>query len=389
MSGTNKLKVVFINHWAEQFGGAEHSLLDILAYAPDHYECHLITSEQGLLVQKAQTLKVTCHVINCSQKLKRIKRGSLIKNSVWQIPALISFLWYVVKCRNAIQRISPHIVHANVPKSHITLFLMSMLIRTSSLFIHMREIFKKRGLSFYIYSLLFPKKRCHVIAISKAVRDHLPLSMKKRCRLLYNGVTIPSMRTGQVDKNRLRLLYLGRVVPWKGCHLLLDVLHTLNTRNLTHSISLSIIGNSAYWADDYRQEIQGQIIKYNLSNICSLMPYTNDTYDVYTSHDLFVNASFQEPFGRAIAEAHSYSLPVVAFDSGGIREIVHHNESGFLLPYNNCKAFADAIEKFVTHPALLKSMGSKGRIICQERFNKTTQVQKLLTLFKEQKTQPQ
>jgi glycosyltransferase involved in cell wall biosynthesis len=39
---------------------------------------------------------------------------------------------------------------------------------------------------------------------------------------------------------------------------------------------------------------------------------------------------FDEPFGFSVVEALSCGTPVVAFDRGSMRELIHHGENGFL-----------------------------------------------------------
>lgn len=53
---------------------------------------------------------------------------------------------------------------------------------------------------------------------------------------------------------------------------------------------------------------------------------------IYSGADVFVSPanSFQESFGIALLEAMSYSLPIVASDWNGYRDIVDHGTTGFL-----------------------------------------------------------
>jgi glycosyltransferase involved in cell wall biosynthesis len=71
-------------------------------------------------------------------------------------------------------------------------------------------------------------------------------------------------------------------------------------------------------------------------------------------------------------------MPVVAFDSGGVGEIVQDRETGFLVEYGNIDAFVNACGKFVKHPDLVKTMGDKGFERARKHFNREIQIPALL-----------
>ena len=67
-------------------------------------------------------------------------------------------------------------------------------------------------------------------------------------------------------------------------------------------------------------------------------------------------------------------MPVVAFDSGGIGEIVIDGETGFLVDYGDIDAFVNACGKFVQRPELAHTMGDKGFERARKCFNKEIQI---------------
>ncbi len=77
--------------------------------------------------------------------------------------------------------------------------------------------------------------------------------------------------------------------------------------------------------------------------------------------DVFVLASYLEGLGTSILDAQALGLPVVACRTGGIPEVVFHNENGLLVPPRDSEALADAITTLLDHPEMCEKMGEKAR----------------------------
>jgi glycosyltransferase involved in cell wall biosynthesis len=58
----------------------------------------------------------------------------------------------------------------------------------------------------------------------------------------------------------------------------------------------------------------------------------------------------EESFGNVVLEAKSVGLPVVAFGSGGIPELVEHGETGFLCRSWDRSGLLEGIEYFLGTP---------------------------------------
>jgi len=92
-------------------------------------------------------------------------------------------------------------------------------------------------------------------------------------------------------------------------------------------------------------------------------------YRFYSAGDLFVFPGIRESLGMVFLEAQSCGLPVVAFDNGGIAEVVRHGETGLLTPLLAEKPFIHAIHTFLSHPRLLKTMGRRAVEYVRENHN--------------------
>jgi glycosyltransferase involved in cell wall biosynthesis len=370
--------VLFINHWAKRLGGAEYSLLDILAACSRRIRTRLITSEPGPLLTRAADFNCESRIIGCSMKRGNNMRDHLAR-TLLSAGGMISFFRFVFSVSRYIKKVKPAVIHANIPLSHATLFLLVLLGYRGKCSFHMREIFRRHSLPSLLYQLFFPFRRGRIIAISESVRENLPFPLRKSAVVLHNGVTVPAEPNERrsAPGEAMWFFYLGRVVPWKGCHHLVDIFGEISKRRPQGTWALSLVGDTIYWSDSYRRHLEEKIRKGGLGSCCALLPHTDDPALAMRSHDVFVNASLQEPFGRSIAEAQAEGLAVVAYDSGGIREIVEHGKTGILVPYGDKDGFVKAIERLLDNREEARTMGKRGHERAKRFFNRDIQLPKI------------
>lgn len=84
---------------------------------------------------------------------------------------------------------------------------------------------------------------------------------------------------------------------------------------------------------------------------------------------VYVLPSYREGVPRSTQEAMAMGRPVITTDAPGCRETVIDGENGFLVPVRDVKALADAMERFILQPELIKKMGVASRRMAEERFN--------------------
>lgn len=90
--------------------------------------------------------------------------------------------------------------------------------------------------------------------------------------------------------------------------------------------------------------------------------------DWLNQFDLFVAPSRFESFGAAVVEASACGLAVVVSDTGGLREVVRHGETGLIVPRNDIAALRLAILQLLRSTALRDCMGQGGRDLVLRQF---------------------
>lgn len=85
---------------------------------------------------------------------------------------------------------------------------------------------------------------------------------------------------------------------------------------------------------------------------------------------LFTNKSVHgEGLSNSVLEYMTLAKPVIANDAGGTKEIVRHNENGYLLTGQSEEDIADLIISLIDNPQKAQALGKKGQQIIQEEFS--------------------
>ncbi len=128
--------------------------------------------------------------------------------------------------------------------------------------------------------------------------------------------------------------------PYKGWVYLQKALELLKQDGTVKNISVLIFGSA------YNKEIADAI-----PFKTRFMGYLLDEYStalVYNAADVFIAPSLAEAFGYVVMEALSCGTPVVGFNVGGIPDMVHHKENGYLAKYKDATDVCEGI-KFCLH----------------------------------------
>ena len=101
----------------------------------------------------------------------------------------------------------------------------------------------------------------------------------------------------------------------------------------------------------------------------------------YRAADLFVLASKYDNLPNVLVEAAACGIPLVAFDVGGVSDIVISGENGILVPSRNSTALAEAIANMLSRSS--GEFGTCSRFHAETNFNIETRVERYQQLYGE------
>lgn len=111
-----------------------------------------------------------------------------------------------------------------------------------------------------------------------------------------------------------------------------------------------------------------------------LITSQEDLVALYSLADVFVHPSLEDNLPNMVMEAMSCSTPVVAFNTGGLSDLIDHKENGYLAEYLSAADFAAGMHWVLSHPDR-KTLESKARQRVESSFSPKIVAQKYLDLY--------
>ncbi len=180
----------------------------------------------------------------------------------------------------------------------------------------------------------------------------------KKTIVLYNDIDVEGLRSLRISisKEHIRgglglpldrsiVLFVGRVSTLKGGHYLVPIARLLQKHSVT--ALLLIVG------DIHMPHVMELASREDLGNIRFIGPVPNARIvQYYQAADIFIMPSDSEGFPRVLLEAMACGLPIVAFDVGGIKDIIHPEQFVFILPRGDVNGMVHKVAQLLANPLL-------------------------------------
>jgi glycosyltransferase involved in cell wall biosynthesis len=197
--------------------------------------------------------------------------------------------------------------------------------------------------------------------LADQVRDRLPPSLRERVATVHNGVDTAAFALPRVPRSGpLRVVYVGRVIPDKGVHVLLDAV----TRLGRDGVEVTVVGRPGFdaaapltaYEHDLRTRAAASAATVRFASFLDrdALPGVLAAADVVA-----VPSVWPEPFGLTALEGMAAGAAVVASDVGGLPEVV--TDAGLLVAPGDDAALADALAALADDEALLATTQAAAR----------------------------
>lgn len=403
------MKILYLNA-SGQTGGAENSLLDILASirgAQPGWDLHLLVAEGGPLVAKARALGVEVRVLPFPRSLSRlgdagaggpagaeVSRLKLLFKLLGAAPGVAS---YVRELRREIRRLSPDIVHANNLKMHI-LSVWAQPKRPPAVVWHIHDYLSMRPvmarlLKRYAARCAIAVTNSHSVAEDvrsvcgnmlkiSAVHNAVDLDVFTPDGLRLDLDSLSGMP--EAEPGTIRVGLLATMARWKGQETFLQSLAMLPDDLPVRGY---IIGGAIYRTDGSQHapgELQGFAERLGIRHKVGFTGYVEDAPSAMRALDIVVHASTEpEPFGLVIVEGMACGRSVIASQAGGAAEIIRAGGGALAHAPGDAQTLSKHIKRLTEASYLRKRLGENGRETAEQHFHRGRLAEELIPLYRE------
>jgi glycosyltransferase involved in cell wall biosynthesis len=171
-----------------------------------------------------------------------------------------------------------------------------------------------------------------------------------------------------------RLLFVGRLNTQKGIEMLLRALAVTSNK-----VSLDVVGDGP--DADRLKALAGELEIADRVRWIGALPQQQLT-EYYRSATALVVPSVNEGLGLVAVEAQLCETPVIAFDSGGLSDVVSHQRTGLLVEDISASALAAAIDALLASPDRGAALGAAGRLHALATFAPESVARRYATIYK-------
>lgn len=173
---------------------------------------------------------------------------------------------------------------------------------------------------------------------------------------------------------------VGNIQEWKGQAVLVEAMARV-VGAVPHARGL-IIGGVHRAGAAYHEQLQARLRALHLDERVCVTGFRRDIADVMNALDVVVHTSVRaEPFGRVILEGMLLGKPVVASAAGGVPELIHDGETGFLTPPGDAAALAERLIPLLQDAALRRDVGQRAQAWAREQFSLARHVGAMSSIY--------
>jgi glycosyltransferase involved in cell wall biosynthesis len=288
---------------------------------------------------------------------------------------------------------NPDLIHAHFAEGGSAALSLSRQLRLP-LILHLRggaELMPDHELRRHLFQLPFLAYRKQLwqraslfLCVSnyirqKALKAGFPA---EKVRVQYTGMDLRSFTiTEQSDhKDPNMVLYVGRLVPYKGCDYLLRAMQQVQQRR--PEAHVVVIGDGTF-----RPHLES--LAHELGLHCQFLgekPQKEvrswlERARVFCAPSVTLDDGMSEAFGNVFSEAQAMGVPVVSFHHGGIPETMQDGVTGLLAPERDVPMLAQHLGRYLEDGVFWSNSREQGMRWVRETFDVRRQTARLEEIY--------
>jgi len=207
---------------------------------------------------------------------------------------------------------------------------------------------------------------------------------------IYSGFDLEAFRAARDNRlaarahlgipvETLTMLHVGRLFPMKGAE---DFIRAVaHARAATARPVLGLVVGDGPLRGELERSVRDRGLA-DAVRFAGLVPPTRMPLWLAAA-DMLVHASMREGLARAVVQALAAGVPAIAYDIGGVREVVRDGTNGYVCPPGNCAALAEAAARLAADDALRSMRARDAAATPLLQFASDTMVAAIEQLYRE------
>jgi glycosyltransferase involved in cell wall biosynthesis len=225
-----------------------------------------------------------------------------------------------------------------------------------------------RPLMGVLVRLLLNRENCTVLVQNPDDREGmlaLGIAAERIALIPGSGVDIDALQSWPEPPGPVTMAFVGRLLADKGIHTLIDAHRLLRQRGSNVELLIAGTPDPANPASVSERDAAA----WNLEPGITWLGHVDNIAALWARAHIAVLPSRREGLPKSLLEAAACGRPMVATDVPGCREVARHGETGLLVPPDDARALADAVERLASSLEMRARFGAAARRLAVERFS--------------------
>jgi len=193
-----------------------------------------------------------------------------------------------------------------------------------------------------------------VIVHSKFVHDKIFEYSGMQSKIIPYPYVGNKLKKQKKLMGKLKILFLGRLQPQKGAHLLPEICMKLKKEEIDYEINILGDGPLFPYLKRYAEK---ENLNMNFFGFVKSRPKIYS--ELRKSNLLLLPSIWPEPFGMVILEAMAFGIPVIGSNRGGLKNTIENNKVGFAID-PEVEKIVEKIKLLKENPSLYKKFSLNG-----------------------------
>lgn len=293
------------------------------------------------------------------------KRTEKSGNGIYWLPFdVIKFILKIIFLRPDYVILNPSLGKSAIKRDFMFLKIARFFGRKVAVFFHGFNIEKIKGMNVEILKNNLNQCEC-ILILAKEFAD-IVRSWGVTTPIYFTTTKVDNRLVESVDietKNYCtkNILFLARIEEAKGIYTALDAIKILQEKDQDIKFRIAGTGSELEKAKQYAID--------NCINADFLGSVSGDKLiNEFKGANIYILPTHAEGMPTSVLEAMAFGLPVISRPVGGLCDFFKSGRMGELIESHNPQEYAEAIEKYINNPTIVKETSAYNHEYAKEHF---------------------